>query len=354
MLVAAPRHGGISCPQDASAWHGSSSQGESGKVGNGGSYMRPIEELEGTWMNVDCPREQYVIHGLRITRSDARGTRNFTIHWDQTRQRWQWGTHGRLSLQWLGDDAIAWVPDTAWDVEHARVWRWQRCRPSSQPSISNEPSGSSYRPWRRSHGQHAEDPYPTREDPYPTRPWRGSSRQDEALDDWRSSSARHRDSHHHGHHSHHRGHHREHHSYSSHHRDRHSGQASHRSDHSRRPYQSNTDVQAHAVLPCGLTPVEVYSLLSRDIGPEDYEMLLRLDDTVPKKTASSEGVDRLSNVTPEDFMGGKCSVCLCAFDEDDEVVALQCEHHFHRSCIRKWLSEYRHTCPLCNCEALPS
>uniref|UniRef100_A0A7S1WGD9 RING-type domain-containing protein n=1 Tax=Alexandrium catenella TaxID=2925 RepID=A0A7S1WGD9_ALECA len=352
MLVTAPRHNGMACTHDAPAWHGGSNHSESGKVGNGGSYMRPIEELEGTWMNVDCPREQYVISGLRITRSDARGTRNFTIHWDQTRQRWQWGTHGRLSLQWLGDDAIAWVPDTSWDAEHARVWRWQRCGPSSH-SISNEPSGSSYRPWRRSHGQHAEEPYPTR-DPYPTRPWRGAARQEESLGDWRSSSARHRDSHHHGHHhSHHRSHHRDH-SYGSHHRDRHSGQASHRSDHSRRPYQGTTDMQVNAVLPCGLTPVEVYSLLSREIGPEDYEVLLRLDDSVPKKTASSEGLDRLPNVAQEDFMGGKCSVCLSAFEEDDEVTALQCEHHFHRSCIRTWLSEYRHTCPLCCSEVFPA
>mmetsp|Transcript_29087 Transcript_29087/g.83369 ORF Transcript_29087/g.83369 Transcript_29087/m.83369 type:complete len:348 (+) Transcript_29087:43-1086(+) len=347
MLVAPPRHGSISCPHEASAWHSDSSQGDSAKVGSGGNYMRPIEELEGTWMNVDCPREQYVIHGLRITRSDARGTRNFTIHWDQSRQRWQWGTHGRLSLQWLGDDAIAWVPDTAWDAEHARVWRWQRCGQPSQ-SITSDSAGSSYRPWRRSHGRHNEDPYPTR-------PWRGSSRQEEALEEWRSSSARHRDSHHHGHHhSHHRGHHREHHSYGSHHRERHSGQASHRSDHSRRLNQSTSGAQANSVLPCGLTPVEVYSLLSRDIGPEDYELLLRLDDAVPKKTASSEVLDRLSSVSREDFMGGKCSVCLSPFEEDDEVTALQCEHHFHRSCIRTWLSDYRRTCPLCCSEALPA
>mmetsp|Transcript_112926 Transcript_112926/g.364534 ORF Transcript_112926/g.364534 Transcript_112926/m.364534 type:complete len:351 (-) Transcript_112926:319-1371(-) len=350
MLVAALRQNGLPCPQDANTWPGDAGHGGTSQAGSSAGYMRPIEELEGTWMNADCPREQYVIHGLRITRSDARGTRNFSIHWDQCRQRWQWGTHGRLSLQWLGEDAIAWVPDSAWDSDHARVWRWQRCGPSSQGSVA-ELVGSGYRPWRRSHGgQHADEPYSAR-------PWRSSDHSDEALEDWRSQDGHHRDGHHHGHHrSHHRSHHREHHSgYGSHHRDRHSSQLLHRSDHSgRRGHAAASDIQAHAVLPCGLTPVEVYSLLSRDIMPEDYELLLRLDDAIAKPSISTDRFKSLATVMFEDFAGGKCSVCLSAFEEDDAVVALPCQHHFHRDCITRWLSECRCTCPLCCSEALPA
>jgi len=113
-------------------------------------------------------------------------------------------------------------------------------------------------------------------------------------------------------------------------------------------------MQANSVLPCGLTPVEVYSLLSRDIGPEDYDLLLRLDEAVPKKPVSCESLDSLASVAPKDFMGSKCLVCLSAFDEVDDVIALQCKHQFHRSCITTWLSEYRRTCPLCCSEALPA
>ena len=35
----------------------------------------------------------------------------FSIHWDPGRLSWQWGRHGRLTMQWLGIDSIAWVPD---------------------------------------------------------------------------------------------------------------------------------------------------------------------------------------------------------------------------------------------------
>lgn len=35
----------------------------------------------------------------------------FSIHWNPARLSWQWGRHGRLTMQWLGIDSIAWVPD---------------------------------------------------------------------------------------------------------------------------------------------------------------------------------------------------------------------------------------------------
>lgn len=334
--------------QHATAW-----QTRSNQRGTDGGQVRSIEELEGTWMNVDCPREQYVIRGLRITRSDARGTRDFMMHWDRSRQRWRWGTHGRLSLQWLGEDVIAWVPDSAWDADDARMWRWQRCGQAPR-SAPNDGAGSGYRPWRRSHNRHRT------QEPYSRRP--RSDRADEALEDWRSSGSRHRDSHNHDgrrhghHHSHHRSHHRDHHSnYSSQRRDRQSSQNFRRSDHSFRRFHTVVgDMQANAVLPCGLTAAEVYSLLSREIMPEDYELLLRLDETIPKPTISAEGFKHLTSVTCDDFMGGKCSVCLSTFEEQDSVAGLPCEHYFHHSCITTWLSEYRRTCPLCCAEALPA
>jgi hypothetical protein len=93
--------------------------------------------------------------------------------------------------------------------------------------------------------------------------------------------------------------------------------------------------------------VEVFDLLSRDITPEDYDLLLRLDKAVAPKTVSADGVEALPVVTAEEFMGGNCAVCMCSFEASDTVSGLPCRHHFHKSCIAKWLSECRKTCPLC-------
>eukprot|EP00438_Fugacium_kawagutii_P026633 Skav216845 [mRNA] locus=scaffold2997:88812:101367:+ [translate_table: standard] len=104
-------------------------------------------------------------------------------------------------------------------------------------------------------------------------------------------------------------------------------------------------------LPCGLTSVEVLDLLSREITPDDYELLLRLDKAISQPVASTETVEALPSVLPEDFKGQNCSICLAPFEDDSEVAAMQCKHQFHRSCISRWLSECRKTCPLCGKDA---
>lgn len=295
--------------------------------------MRPIQELAGTWMNADCPREQYIIEGLQVTRIDGRGTRNFTIHWNQALRRWEWGAHGHLSLQWLGDDSIAWVPDVPHVSPHARVWRWQRCESPSPIQAALEPCRSNYGPLRQPRANH------TVEQPYSGRSWQHWVEQPSR--DWQNTSNRHH------HREHHRDHHRDHHH--NYHRDRHH-------DHcNRRSHGGTTSLGASTPLPCGLTPVEVSDLLSRDITPEDYELLLRLDSSIPRPALSMEStIQGLREVVCEDFMGGECAVCLCPFEMDDTVASLSCQHQFHRGCITKWLSEYRRTCPLCCSDALPT
>ncbi|CAK9099182.1 Uncharacterized RING finger protein C57A7.09, partial [Durusdinium trenchii] len=112
--------------------------------------------------------------------------------------------------------------------------------------------------------------------------------------------------------------------------------------------------RGEASLPCGLTHREVYSLLSREITPEDYEMLLRLDEAIPKKQATEkETNEALHVVSCEEFLGKECPICLTRYLQTDDVAALPCCHDFHKECICTWLSNYRKTCPLC-CTELES
>lgn len=151
------------------------------------------------------------------------------------------------------------------------------------------------------------------------------------------------------------------------HRERRSGYSSrggeyrergHRDQRSHRSRWSHTarvgsGYQSSEHLPCGLTVGEVCSLLTREIRPEDYDLLLRLDENVARPVASSEKVSGLPRVASEDFMGGDCTVCLSPFSPEEAVVALPCRHRFHSACISKWLTECRKTCPLCG-EAISS
>ncbi|URE07662.1 Zinc finger, C3HC4 type (RING finger) [Musa troglodytarum] len=47
-------------------------------------------------------------------------------------------------------------------------------------------------------------------------------------------------------------------------------------------------------------------------------------------------------------VGGSCAVCLCEFEDAEEVRRLNnCRHVFHRGCIDRWLEFDQRTCPLC-------
>ncbi|CAA3015733.1 RING-H2 finger protein ATL13-like [Olea europaea var. sylvestris] len=43
----------------------------------------------------------------------------------------------------------------------------------------------------------------------------------------------------------------------------------------------------------------------------------------------------------------ECAVCLCRFEEGDEIRELRCDHLFHRVCLDRWLGYGRVTCPIC-------
>ena len=49
----------------------------------------------------------------------------------------------------------------------------------------------------------------------------------------------------------------------------------------------------------------------------------------------------------EDEEGPCCTVCLCEFEEGEEMTTLPCLHSFHKECCTQWLRE-KSTCPMCN------
>lgn len=42
----------------------------------------------------------------------------------------------------------------------------------------------------------------------------------------------------------------------------------------------------------------------------------------------------------------ECSICLCEFEQDEDVMKLTCLHQFHPGCIKQWLEQHS-TCPIC-------
>mmetsp|Transcript_9540 Transcript_9540/g.21867 ORF Transcript_9540/g.21867 Transcript_9540/m.21867 type:complete len:453 (+) Transcript_9540:207-1565(+) len=108
------------------------------------------------------------------------------------------------------------------------------------------------------------------------------------------------------------------------------------------------------MLPCGLFQDEVIDIMYRDLTPEDFERLCKLDERLPKRnTLQRNTVERLTKLPARNCSSTECRVCLGEFDPASSVVQLPCNHAFHPACISKWLTQCKDTCPLCSAPIEP-
>lgn len=50
----------------------------------------------------------------------------------------------------------------------------------------------------------------------------------------------------------------------------------------------------------------------------------------------------------------KCAICLVEGVSTDKTTILPCSHSFHTDCIKRWLTEYKVTCPVCRMDTRES
>lgn len=120
---------------------------------------------------------------------------------------------------------------------------------------------------------------------------------------------------------------------------------------SRPPPPQNPSHELHSGNASSDLPVDVLSffinLQHREMTPEDYEMLLMLDESVAPKTLDESALccfqtDVVSEVTAGDI----CSVCIEPYEIGQERKFLPCSHVFHVKCIDMWLKNSSRNCPL--------
>ncbi|CAF3986317.1 unnamed protein product [Rotaria sordida] len=88
---------------------------------------------------------------------------------------------------------------------------------------------------------------------------------------------------------------------------------------------------------------------NRDLSPEDYEMLLRLDERVQRKTVNINILDTLSTIDVNDkHLDDQCTICMEKYQHGQQLKLLPCTHIFHLNCIETYLKEFSIQCPLDN------
>ncbi|XP_064617042.1 uncharacterized protein LOC135481041 [Liolophura sinensis] len=89
------------------------------------------------------------------------------------------------------------------------------------------------------------------------------------------------------------------------------------------------------------------SLQHRDLSPEDYDLLLRLDEQVAPKTVSKNLLSsfKTDNACEADCCQ-RCAVCMENYVQGQVRKFLPCQHVFHANCIDIWLENSSLNCPL--------
>ena len=97
-------------------------------------------------------------------------------------------------------------------------------------------------------------------------------------------------------------------------------------------------------------------LQHRELSPEDYELLLLLDDTIAPKTVHLHLLNSIDQASAEavGLLGELCSICMESYEASQKTKRLPCEHYFHNKCIDFWLSNSSQNCPLDGLAAFPS
>jgi len=99
----------------------------------------------------------------------------------------------------------------------------------------------------------------------------------------------------------------------------------------------------------GLSTQQMLDMCNRDLTPEDYELLLRLDEALEKKTVKQETLTNLMEqiIDKEVQLAEVCTICMFNYELGDRAKYLPCNHFFHVDCIVPYLSSYGQSCPVC-------
>lgn len=87
----------------------------------------------------------------------------------------------------------------------------------------------------------------------------------------------------------------------------------------------------------------------RDLTPEDYDLLLRLDERVAPKTIPDNKLKEFKTHTIESNDELEvCPICMELYEKGQTRKYLPCNHAFHNFCIDAWLKNSSMNCPVDN------
>lgn len=87
---------------------------------------------------------------------------------------------------------------------------------------------------------------------------------------------------------------------------------------------------------------------------DDDETVATENTSLAPTSPSEETALRQQTVDPESrFEQDSCVICLCEFENGDQLMVLPCDHEFHAECVSPWLLKKSSKCPICKTSCMP-
>ena len=93
-------------------------------------------------------------------------------------------------------------------------------------------------------------------------------------------------------------------------------------------------------------------MVSQAHGEELLRRLAAAATTAPATTTAAAAAASLTGCLAVSQVEKECLICISAFEENDTILRLPCQHTYHEECAKKWLNLQK-TCPACRMEVKP-
>jgi len=102
------------------------------------------------------------------------------------------------------------------------------------------------------------------------------------------------------------------------------------------------------------TPAELVAALPRVLWSDVVKSAATdcADDAAASSSQAPSGVEAAAKGAGTEEEEEVCPVCLCAYELDDTLLRLPCDHLFHEACVSRWLQQDS-SCPHCRHQLLP-
>lgn len=106
----------------------------------------------------------------------------------------------------------------------------------------------------------------------------------------------------------------------------------------------------YILIDLGIPNYDINDILFSFYTTIDIPLTDEINHEMNDVVVTTENVDSMPILIITKDMNETCSICMIEMEENDEYISIECKHIYHKDCLRNYLTNYNHICPICRKE----